>query len=525
MMKKFESSVPKLCPKVLSKIVIAAAIFLVACDIIEQPGQLAPIAPNEVVYLLHSEPPTLDSAGANSPMTARIAMQIFEGLTSFDSDRNVVPNLAENFRMTSDGNWEFTLRQNIYFHDGEPFNAEAVRLNIERILNPISALPTAFMIDMIKDVVVIDDYTLLFITDSPFVPLPAHFTHFGTFMHSPAAIAQAQEQGITLIETPIGTGPFLFVSRNYGVDVRMKRNPYHWRTVPKIDYLTFLHIPEPGTRLLMMEAGNAHATLAMPANVAIVENNPDIDIHLIDTNTMNYIGFNTTRVPFNDQRVRQAVAMSINRNDIIDAAVEGLGRPGASPIPPGVQGFPADQQPLPHNINAAMAKLQSAGLATGFETTIHSFGGNTANIIKAEYLQSALKGLGIISNIQIHEQGAFFDMVSTGAYDGIIIASWTTVSWDADYSLYPLFHSGQMGDPGNRTFFSDPKIDALLERARQNPVQQERNALYAEASRLLIEKAPIIVTYYTVSPFITRDIYGVIIYNGVLPYFHSVVLN
>ena len=476
---------------------------------------------NEVIYLLSADVPTLDPQAANNGMTARVTMQIFESLTSFDDERNVVPNLATSFEMLEDGTWQFTLREGVYFHDGSYFNAHVAKMNIDRMIDPSRGFPTAFMVEMIEEVTVVDEYTIHIATEFPFAPLPSHFTHFGTFMHSPLSI-EAEANGANIADYVVGTGPFKFVSFEPSLSVHMVRNPNHWQVVPEIEYLTFLIVPEPSTRMNMLISGEANALVGQPANVPALDSYPQVDLMLVNTNAKQYIGFNVLNPPFDDIRVRQAIAMLIDRDDIITAAAEGLAVAGVGPIPYGVVGSPQGMQPLPQDTDRALQLLQEAGVASGFDTELHIFGGNVPQSITASYLQAILAPLGINISIYQHEVGAFLEMMDTGNYSGMFIGSWTTISWDADYALYPLFHSSQAPMQGRWTQFTNPVLDSVLDQARQTPDQTERNSLYRQASEILIYEAPIVVTHYPIQPFLTNGIEGVIIRNGTLPYFHSV---
>lgn len=475
----------------------------------------------EVVFAQWADPPSLDPHGSNDTVSSEAQSQIFEGLTTFDVNGNVVGLLATDFNLVEDNVWEFTLRQGVTFHDGEPFNAEAVALTINRLLAPEHAFPRAFILEMVDEVIVIDEYTVQFVTPFPFSPLPSHLAHDAGHIISPAAIAREVEGGVTVNELPVGTGPFMFYSRIHGEELVMVRNENYWGYPAYIQTLRFVVIPESGTRLNMLMTGEAHATIASAIDAQVIRDTPHLDLMHIYSTRQNYVGFNTQVAPFDDVRVRQAIAMVLDLDAIV-YSIDGMGIPAVGPLSPSVTGTAFDQViPISGTTEEAMELLAEAGFPNGFSTTITLGAGRPAEeSFTAQILQINLASIGIDATINEMEWGAFLDYTGAGQQE-IFILGWTVVTGDADYGFYPLFHSSHFGIPGNRTFYHNPLVDELLDLARMTSDQEERNTLYLQVTEIIVNEVPKISTFYPTFAFGTNSLEGLFVDFNNVPFFHT----
>ena len=208
-----------------------------------------------------------------------------------------------------------------------------------------------------------------------------------------------------------------------------------------------------------------------------------------------YLGINTTKAPFNDVRVRQAMAYAINVKDIIEVAYKNTAVPANSPIGPKIPGYNKDAKMYEFNREKAKNLLAEAGYPNGFKTSIWV----NDNIIRkdiATILQDQFKAIGIEASIETLEWGAYIDRTARGEHD-MFILGWVTVTGDGDYGLYPLFHTSAHGRPGNRAFYSNPKVDELLDIARTSIDQNEREEAYKKVQKIVQEEVPVITMVYT----------------------------
>src|SRR5699024_1433328 len=214
-----------------------------------------------------SDAVSLDPAGVNDVPSYDVQSNIFERLVRQNEDMELTPVLATDWEAIDEVTWEFTLQEGVTFHDGSDFNAEVVKANVERVLDPEVASPAANYLAMIEEVEVVDDYTVRFITKFPFSALPAHFAHNVGGMVSKeqieedyAAMEEGNEPGSVINEHPIGTGYFKFNEWKPGEYVKLVKNEDYWDGETKLDSVTFKVISEDLTRIAELETGDSHIT-------------------------------------------------------------------------------------------------------------------------------------------------------------------------------------------------------------------------------------------------------------------------
>ncbi|MFZ3044896.1 MAG: ABC transporter substrate-binding protein, partial [Desulfatirhabdiaceae bacterium] len=217
-------------------------------------------ASKDIIYASESTAKSLDPHDTSDTYSGAIEKTMMEGLMGFDKELKVIPLLAESYTF-NDAATEFTfkLRKGIKFHDGTPFNAEAVRANIERLMS--GKYKRSSLMKPVKELVVIDESTVKFVLKEPFGAFINAVAHPGTLMISPAAI---QKYGNDVSKNPVGTGPFIFGEWVSGDHVTIKKNPEYWKKSVKVDSITFRPVPESGSRLAMLRAGQAHYIYPMP---------------------------------------------------------------------------------------------------------------------------------------------------------------------------------------------------------------------------------------------------------------------
>ncbi len=449
------------------------------------------VTTQDLILLVHSDAVSLDPHGSNDSPSSNVRSQIYDTLVYFDENMNLQPGLAVSWEAIDDTTWEFQLREGVTFHDGTPFTADAVRTNLARITNPEMGSQRAFLFTMLSDVTVVDDYTVRISTEFPFAPILAHLAHDAGGIASPTALEAA---GFDEVE-PIGTGAFRFRSWDPGDELVLEVNEEYWGERPTSDTVTFRVIPEESTRLALIERGDAHiANIMQPASMARVEASRGMNLMLYDSLSLNYIGFNVDKEPFDDVRVRQAISMAIDRQSMIEGIVLGAGIPAIGPISERVVGFHPDLDSLPFDPDQAAQLLADAGYRDGFSTTLWT-NDNPVRIAIAEIVQNNLADVNIDVAIEVLEWGAYLDQTAEGLHD-MFILGWVTVTADADYGMYALLHSSNQGAAGNRSFFDNPRVDELLDRGRRETDPAAREALYHEVQEILVEEAPMLNLYH-----------------------------
>ena len=450
----------------------------------------------DLVIAENSDAKSLDPHGSNDVPSSNVQSSIYETLLNRDADGILVPGLAESWTQVDELTWEFKLKQGVTFHDGEAFNAEAVKASFDRILDPEVASPRAFLFEMVTEVKVIDEATVQFVTEYPFSPLLAHLTHNGGGIISPKAITEdyAAMTGDTVAGSvigtnPVGTGPFKFVSWTAGAELKLEKFADYAGTPANVDTVTFKVVPEMATRVAELQSGYAHIIGTVePGQVENVNSTDGASVLETPSSSLTYIGFNTNKAPFDNPKVRQAISKAIDRATLIDGIYEGFGIPAISPLSPGIFGYTEDVSSMAFNLDEAKALLEEAGYADGFSTTLWT-NDNPARQNVAIVLQEELKKLNIDLKIEVLEWGAYLEKTAAGEHD-MFILGWSNSTGDADYGLYALFHSSQHGDPGNRSFYTSAKVDELLDAGRREADQTAREAIYKEALQLISDESP-----------------------------------
>ncbi len=449
-----------------------------------------------------SDAVSLDPAGSNDVPSSDVQANIYESLTKQDENMEVQPSLAESWELVEDTVWEFKLQEGVTFHDGSEFNAEVVKANIERILDPEVASPRAFLYEAVTNIEVVDDYTVRFETEYPFSPLPAHLAHSGGAMVSLdvieedyAAMEEGEDPGSVVNENPVGTGYFVFDEWEPGEYIRLVKNEDYWDGSAKLDSVTFKVVSEDLTRVAELETGDSHISNPLsPNDIPQIENGENTHVHTQGSVSLSYIGFNMAKEPFDNKQVRQAISMAIDKNQIIEGIYDGIGTPAIGPIPPDVFGFDDSVSGLEYDPEQAQELLAEAGYEDGFSTTLWT-NDNRERIDAATNVQQQLSEIGIEVEVEVVEWGAYLEQTAEGEHD-MFVLGWSTATGDADYAMHPLFHSANVGQPGNRTFTENEELDAILDEARREEDPEARQALYSEAQEMLVDIAPMLYIHH-----------------------------
>ena len=475
---------------------------------------------NEIVFVVASEAPSMDPIRSNDSAATDAQSQLMDGLTRFDPETSeLVPYLATDFEQIEPTVWEFNLREGVYFTDGAPFDADVVALNLNRLLNIEEASPALFIVEMITEVEVVDTYTVRIHTAYPFAPLASHFAHRATFMVSPNAIEAA---GVGEDVEPIGTGAFVLSEREHGNYMLMERNEEHWNDLAIPDAVRFIVVPDPVTRFAMIQTGEAHYAVGQASDYATASGIDSIDARLLPSTSLAYVGFNTTKGALADPLVRRAISHAIDRNAILEGIYEGVGSIATGPLSPLVDLAPTIEG-LEYDVDLARELLEESG-HTNIELEFWYNEGNSTRGLIGVYVQAALAEIGITVNVSSVEWGAYLEATAAGEHD-MYILGWTTVTGDADYGLYSLFHSSQVGDPGNRFFFENAEVDALLESGRESADRTARAEVYQELAELLVNEAPMVELVFQDFVLLSNGVDNVYTNFNNVPFFYNATLR
>jgi peptide/nickel transport system substrate-binding protein len=465
--------------RTLLALILIVTVGLAACS----PATPTPTATmrDTLIVGMGADAVSLDPHRSNDQSSSRVRGHIYETLVAQDNDLNLVPGLATSWTQVDELTFEFKLKQGVLFHDGSAFTASDVKFSLDR---GVASPDVGFIMNPIANVEVVDDFTVRLTTKFPFAPMLASLAHPAAAMLSETVVVEGYD-----FEMPVGTGPFKFVDRVVGDNLTLARFDDYHGTKAVTPNLIFRVIPDNAVRTIELETGAIDIAYDIaPGDVSRVDSNPDL-VLVRDANlSMNYIGFNFQKAPFDNVKVRQAINLALDMEAIVEVVLRGVGAPAFGPIGPNVFGSNQDLEPWPFDVAAAKALMAEAGFADGFATTLWTNENQTRMDI-AEIVQNQLGEIGITVTVEVLEWGAYLAATAAGEHD-MFILGWTTVTADADYGLFPLFHSSQFGGPGNRTYYANTRVDELLEIGRESVDPAARSAAYREAQEIIRDDAP-----------------------------------
>ncbi len=430
------------------------------------------------------------NTGDGNSRTAQHSM--FEGLLGFNKESEIVPVLAEDYEVSEDGlEYTFYLREGVVFHDGSAFNAEVVKANIDRMANQDNGIRTNRNFQFVEETVVDDEYTVRVILEKPYSSMLDKFA--STHMISPESLELSDEE---IAQNPVGTGPFKFVSWDQGSSLFVEAFDEYWEEgLPKIGGIEYRPTPENGTRLALLQTGEAAFIFPYPEqNLAEAENSDDFSVEITPATVQNYITMNTLKEPFNDERVRQAINYAIDQEAFINVVKSGLGEPLDSPVTRQTAHYES-QGGYEYDPEKAKELLEEAGYSDGFSTTIW---GNTTsdNSRGMQFIQQQLSEVGIQVEVQSMEEGTLSDAIygvenPENAEVEMWYVSWSASPNDTDHALRPLFSSEQFPPTGaNSAYYDNADVNDWIATAMHSGDESEQAELYSNIQAQIVADAP-----------------------------------
>ncbi|MFI5239272.1 MAG: ABC transporter substrate-binding protein [Gemmatimonadales bacterium] len=461
------------------------------------------------------DPRSLDPALSTDVPTGRAVSYVFDGLTRFTPQAEVVPDLAASWQLATDGvTYTFHLKHGVLFHDGTHFSAADVRHSWERVLDPKTQGGRGWPLYPIRGarefaagtatgiagLSVVDDSTIRITLTEPFAIFPKMLAMPATAivpMHTPSDFG----------EHPIGTGPWKFVEWHHDDYLLFARNEQYHEGAPKADSLEARIIPEQSTAEAEFEAGTVDV-LQVPAQESPSWEANDEQrplLHSAPSLRLIYGAINTTRGPLRDVRVRQAINIAVDRGMILKRLMGGRGTLAAGVIPPSLDGYNPSLTPYPYDSARARALLTEAGYPNGIDIELWTSQSDQFPRI-AQTIQAYLGRVGIRVKIVQRDASSMREAARNGKTD-IALKDWYADYPDAENFLYPLLHSVNRGVGGNVSFFDNATFDSVVSKARREPNDQKRFMLYRAADSLAHAQAPMLFMFfytelYAVQPWV-----------------------
>lgn len=422
---------------------------------------------------------------------AQVVDNIFDTLVKRDEDEKLVPGLATSWKQVDDTTWEFKLREGVKFTNGEPFNADAVKYSIDRVLDPANSAPTASYISTIKEVHVVDDYTVNVVTKDPDPLVPTRFNRYPTEIVPPKYTEESGQE--TFAQKPVGTGPYKFVSWDKGSNVVLEANPDYWGEKPDVKKVTFRSIPEASTRVSALLNNEVDLITAVsPEDREKIESSSTSRLSNVERagNTV-YVGFKTDVKPFNDPKVRQALNYAIDVDSIVDKVLQGSAVQTNSLIGPKDFGYAGEPEGYGYDPEKAKKLLADAGYPDGFSATMDTVNWYIKNTDVAQVIAEQLKAVGVNIKVNNVESSVYRTLVPAGKQSDMYVLGWSsTNTLDADAAIYAILRSGE-----SYSTYSNSDVDAKLDEARSATNEGERMKLYQEIQDEVLKDAPRIFLY------------------------------
>ncbi len=497
--------------KLLLRLVISAVVIILAsCSAPATPPQ--PIQPStatqaipptatrpavpatpvtDTFIIAHAQDLTaLDPHQSTSSADVNYQFNVFDTLVIRGPDMKLQPNVATEWKAINDTTWQFKLRKDVKFHNGEPLNANAVKFTFDRELDPNEKALTASAVNIISKVDVVDDYTVNIITKSPDPLLPARLAFYGGSLIPPKywkEIGGAQ----AFAKKPVGSGPYKFVEYVKDDRLVLERNDDYWGTKPAWKRLIFRPIPETAARVAALTNGEVDLIVAVPPDQIDAINNSGkarIEGAL-------YAGFyayvvNVKVKPLDNKFIRQAISTAIDRKAIVEKLWRGRGAipSGAYPLTD-ITGFDKSDPPLEYNPEKAKQLLKQAGY-NNEEIFIEAPTNYIANDKPlTEALVSMLKNVGINAKADLMEFSVRQQRLRDKQVKGMMLGNPTSALFDPDGMIWRLSQPDAFYDLGRW----NPDWDKLMTETRAITDEAKRNAGYKAANKMFVEDMPWIV--------------------------------
>lgn len=437
-----------------------------------------------------------------------IKYALFTPLIQYDENLQVRPYLAESWEMLGDTGVVFRLRRDVRWHDGRPVTAEDVAFTFDLAKDPAtgSLIGSAYVAEVARAEVV-DSYTVRFTFARPHAQAIEDFWWPPVPKHLLEGIAPADLRNAPYNRAPVGSGPYRFVEWRANERLVLEPNPDFPEALggpPALERVVFRIVPDPSTLLTELMTGGLHVDIpVVPDQAAQIEENPNLQLFAFPSRTVYFIGWNTRREPFTDARVRRAMTLAINRQEIIQALLEGYGRPATSTIPPWSPLYPQNVAPLPYDPQQAMRLLEQAGWtdrngdgvrenAAGRPlrfTLLSSDAPLNRNVVAV--VQSQLRQVGVDAQVRSLEFQTLLTQHRARDFDAVL-QTWVLDNFQVASAPAALFHSrwAEVPRSANRSSFANPRADSLIDAGAAETDPERAREIWAAFTELLNQEQP-----------------------------------
>jgi peptide/nickel transport system substrate-binding protein len=437
-----------------------------------------------LIAAIAGEPDQLDPQKTSAYFSFEVLENVFDTLVEPDANLEMRPALAESWTVSPDQLvWNFHLRKGVTFQDGSPFTADDVVYSYRRIIDEKLANVDKF--SAVTDVSAAGEDTVLIRVEHP---TPNLLTNIGGFKGM-AIVSRKNVESGQIATHPVGTGPFAFVSQTSGDSIVLKANPDYWGGAPKVPGVTFEFITEPSTALSALQAGEIDWTDSVPTQrISQLKGDDSLKLAVTPSNDYWYLALNEARAPWNDPRVRQAIAYGIDRQSIVQATSYGSATANQLAIPEGNPWYtPYDR--YRYDTDQAKRLLDEAA-AHPEKTDMLVTSEYPETVTAAQVIADNLAPLGITVNIRTVDFATWLDEQNSGHFD-MLMMGWLG-NIDPDDFYYAQHHTD---GSSNAQKFSNPEVDRLLDAGRVETNRQVRQKDYAKAATIIADQVSYLYLY------------------------------
>ncbi|MDA2890315.1 ABC transporter substrate-binding protein [Mycolicibacterium sp. BiH015] len=442
-------------------------------------------AGGSLVAAIAGEPDQLDPHKTSAYFSFEVLENVFDTLVEPDANLEMQPALAQSWEVSPDQlTWTFRLRSGVTFHDGTPLTADDVVYSYRRIID--EQLTNSDKFSSVTAVEAPDPETVVLRVNRP---TPNMLTNLGGFKGM-AIVSRANVESGQIATRPIGTGPFSFLGQKSGDSIALGANPSYWGGPPEVSGVTFRFISEPSTALSALQAGEIDWTDSVPPQrVTQLRDDESLELVVTPSNDYWYLALNEAREPWNDVRVRQAIAYAIDRDAIVQATSYGTAAKNQLAIPQGNPWFTPYDRYSSGGVDKARELLEQAGAApSSLDMLVTTEYPET--VTAAQIIADNLAPLGITVDIRTVDFATWLDEQNSGNFD-MLMMGWLG-NIDPDDFYYAQHHTD---GTSNAQKFSDPEVDRLLDAGRVDTDEASRKAVYAKAATLIADEVSYIYLY------------------------------
>ncbi len=451
---------------------------------------------NTVRFLIESSPNNLDLRQGTDAQSERVGALVYDALVHKDEHFNLQPWLATTWERTDPLTWVFHLRPGVRFHDGKPLTAEDVAWSIRSLTDGTLVTPKAGSFAGVRAVEVRGPLTVAVRTRAPD---PSLLFNLSDGLFGVVEKGAGREEGLH----PVGTGPFRFIGQVQDKEVVLERNPVWWGGPPRLERVHFRVVPDNISMALELKKGSAdvESNAITPDEVHALANVSHLRTDARPGADVYYMNFNVGDPALRDVRVRQAIALAIDRRPLIEALWRGRAVPADTLLPPGdwAAARPGDLPLYPHDPGQARALLDSAGFrpdsaGVRLHLTLKTSTDETTRLL-AQVLQAQMRAAGIDLELRSAEFGTFYADITHGAFE-MYILRWTGSNEDPDIFRYAYATGSFPPRGGNRGHYTNDRLDALLRSAAAAPTEEARRQTFLQVQQLLATDLPSIPLWY-----------------------------